>query len=394
MTSPVLEEHEFYWPSPWRKLSICAVVSVVAIVGGMGLGAVAAQVVATTESVFPAVFIGFLAVVLDLLGFLVLYYAVIKLISYAPGWGVVVWVRPESVWIYFGVNLFPKAEVFTYPAIVWVRMEHTQRGRQCIRIVHGRDLDTFFVDEMQSGDYERLLELLGERCPTAVTPTSPPGYEIVPYPQRTQPTAPLLADSTPYQVFPFGPNLWVEFLCTLFINAQGIILGIFCCSLGILAGTISFCLVPVGVVVLFIGVAELYIAACFKWWRLLRPAVHRKRRHEIRLTRDCIWIGRMWFDPFSGQEKPTQIAFESIRYIRRESWPENILIIFGSQEGAERIPRRWMEPTDFDELLAKLREYVPTVFAPDVEVGLRLRRVAPESSARPPDCVRIQPPPG
>jgi hypothetical protein len=379
MNSPVIEEYRFYWPFPWRELAVCAGLCVLAIAIGMGLGAVAEQVALATDSLFPACLIGLFAVSIGLVGFVGLFYVAEQLSCYSLGSAfddglVMVYVRPEHIWIYRGVELFPKTDVIAYPQIAWVKNEHTPRGKRCIRIVYGSQLKTAFIAELQEADFEVLLGLLKERCPAAFIPYPPVGYVPSPYPQTTPPQDHLATDPNSAHVFPYGPKVYRDFVFSTFLTFIGIALvGMFCCAAMIMGvrGALS---VPLGSGALFFGFGFICLVWQSRWMRLLRVALRGERRGELHLTAQGITL----FDLIKRPE-PTRIAFDIIRAIRCEPLLKTIWIVGSSECDTVTISQRSMEGVDYETLLAQLKELHPEAFASPLRMfsfGPTLRRRA------------------
>jgi hypothetical protein len=197
---------------------------------------------------------------------------------------VMVYVRPDRIWISRGVEIFEKTDVIAYHEIAWVKDESTPRGERRLRIVYGSNLETTFVTWLEAADFEVLLALLKERCPAAFTPDPPVGYVPSPYPHGKPPQDRLTIETSSALVFPFGPKIYRRLAVSTLLTLVSLALAALFCGVAMIGGSQGALSVPGGSCALFIGFGFLFLVHQCHWMRLLGAALRGERRSELHLT--------------------------------------------------------------------------------------------------------------
>lgn len=181
MTSPGSDVAFFNWSPGWRRVLgwvlAYAGIAVTLVAFGAGLGWVGVSLWNLSAfTKIPAGVIMALASLLLLLGlFPFLFHIPIFIAETLLGSTRIVSAHHDSVWIRESplLDLFQKTIVVPFSSIVSVTRQAPVGGRGCIRIVHGPNQKTEVIDEIGRADVDKLMAILAERCPAALTPDPP-----------------------------------------------------------------------------------------------------------------------------------------------------------------------------------------------------------------------------
>jgi hypothetical protein len=73
-----------------------------------------------------------------------------------------------------------------------------------------------------------------------------------------------------------------------------------------------------------------------------------------------------------GRGEPWPIAFEDIRWVKpNPGWFARLWVVHGHLLRTLQVPRTWVDPADYDQLISLLQAQVPPAFTPDPPPGWR-----------------------
>jgi hypothetical protein len=179
MMSPDPAVQVFYWRPSGLRLTSEVRFGVVLLLLGFALGVIAAGLwEVSTWARVPAVVLFIFCGLLIFAGGGLLLVGLFNLLCHLSKLHTRFSVHADSVWIdeLIWGDVFPKTKVVLYATIVWVKRERTACGDRVL-IVHGAELGTSIVDEIEQADVEVIIQLLADRCPTTFTPEPPAGWQ-------------------------------------------------------------------------------------------------------------------------------------------------------------------------------------------------------------------------